>query len=1512
MKVLFHSVFLSIFYLSLFLVGLGACSGGASRSSRSTPPAVEAVTCEDEDLPENAYWLKDGSGEEEEDPSCEWSCKTGYVQSNDASDCVPEVPTVTRVTVSGLVDIGNSKKGTKNKNLTVVIEDNSKVSHYYLTHNSTFTPTNISNTEGGRSWSSSKPNSYTLLSGTIDGTYTLYLWVANVTETVVGSVASSDSFVLDTTVPSIPTLHATKPDAKDAADSVAFGQPSSTDASGGEVTFSYCLETPGGSVDCSANDAPFTAVNDWNSDLTLPTSTKGDYEITFKATDKLDHASTPSQSYAWESVACIYNSDSKSNPIDKDDTFSPGDKTRACTARDEWGDWTITCDSVSGYRINNGNTACITCGGGQYLQAGSDSCTGVTDNSGKYSPANNVNLLDCNGKPDDYSDWNYVASNQLSADCNWDCQTGYVKDGSTCRAPRQDSDGNNQYADADNNNDEKVCPSKPASATWVAAPLTGGLTKDQACDFTCPLNQIKTNSEDTRTCTPPGKGIYVVEGVSKDCGEAHASVSANSANGGGWATNQKGVANASDCRIDCGINHHPASTGVTTGSNAQCEQECSLDTVDAHFGNAPENSGRKTWDSDGGAWSALCKPTVCNAGYDAFDSDGNAIDVCTETIAGYWSAANSKDRRACTARNSDNKDKPNNDKSEWLVASDGLADSAGDCEWSCKTGYVKDGSTCRTPKQDSNGNNQYADTDNNNVERGCPAKPTESDWVTLTGGMTKDEACDFDCHDSHPNKDKANNACYANVADCEPNELPMGAATGTKDYTSAGKYGSCKVKICRAGYKKGLEGTVCFMPISLHNTVPLDNGKKGAPSDRRIRVRTGGGILLAHIKPQGDYYLTHKTPSQFTPRGDISSSEAREGGRKWFKGSGFSDFVEYTLPSTLANGEYRLYLWVADASQEAVSSQPLGESDPFTVDLVGPVITKVVGPSGDVPFGDGTVSFTLQGEDSGVGLKSLSYCKNPKTACFPRHFQGITSGVPFSLSYKRFGTQTITVKAVDKLDNERFQTFTWNMRKDLKCIANEVKTLAISNGREIKTCNENGQAWKSSNTVCDTGYTLRDNANGCHAKQIDCQDNNGVSTGEVKVLNTTDGSYGSCGVPPTVSIDRGNIPNISLSVFLSDDGLTLGGACSIDGGNVRVTLSINDFENFKAKATDSTSCTGSSWKKGIGITVPYLSGESEKTWKIEVIHSDADGRTATAVSTINRLCPDHYVLIPARGDYATQPFCVARYEMKQDGSNILPKYDTLPKVGVTRNEAIGFCQDPDGDDTPNDGYDLITNDEWQALARDIELVASNWSEGAVGSGDLSKGFSGGSLGVVGASLLVAEKDDNKACSGITDINGANPCSGTTWNTQRRTFTLSNGEVIWDLAGNAWEWVKDNNTALSNQARMNSAFSNDMNTYILENGASGSVSRNTKGHFGSHGSYTKDLVLKTYLSSQTGTVAGLLRGGAYHEQAGLFSVMFGLPIDQLPSVPSQSPEQNTSYHNTLGFRCVYRPPFSPSP
>jgi formylglycine-generating enzyme required for sulfatase activity len=45
--------------------------------------------------------------------------------------------------------------------------------------------------------------------------------------------------------------------------------------------------------------------------------------------------------------------------------------------------------------------------------------------------------------------------------------------------------------------------------------------------------------------------------------------------------------------------------------------------------------------------------------------------------------------------------------------------------------------------------------------------------------------------------------------------------------------------------------------------------------------------------------------------------------------------------------------------------------------------------------------------------------------------------------------------------------------------------------------------------------------------------------------------------------------------------------------------------------------------------------------------------------------------------------------------------------------------------------------------------------------------------------------DTEPCYGTT-TDGASGCGGTS--SQKRTLTLDNGSVIWDLAGNVWQWV----------------------------------------------------------------------------------------------------------------------------
>ena len=59
-----------------------------------------------------------------------------------------------------------------------------------------------------------------------------------------------------------------------------------------------------------------------------------------------------------------------------------------------------------------------------------------------------------------------------------------------------------------------------------------------------------------------------------------------------------------------------------------------------------------------------------------------------------------------------------------------------------------------------------------------------------------------------------------------------------------------------------------------------------------------------------------------------------------------------------------------------------------------------------------------------------------------------------------------------------------------------------------------------------------------------------------------------------------------------------------------------------------------------------------------------------------------------------------------------------PYTGVNRDDAVVKCTGM------GSGYDLLTNDGWQSMARHIELVADNWSGGNVGSSEgLSQGHS---------------------------------------------------------------------------------------------------------------------------------------------------------------------------------------------
>jgi hypothetical protein len=242
--------------------------------------------------------------------------------------------------------------------------------------------------------------------------------------------------------------------------------------------------------------------------------------------------------------------------------------------------------------------------------------------------------------------------------------------------------------------------------------------------------------------------------------------------------------------------------------------------------------------------------------------------------------------------------------------------------------------------------------------------------------------------------------------------------------------------------------------------------------------------------------------------------------------------------------------------------------------------------------------------------------------------------------------------------------------------------------------------------------------------------------------------------------------------------------------------------------------------------------------QIKTVAQDVASVQVASPSIIDRTCPTGFINIPGNPDYHTSDFCVMKYDAKCANIND-PTTGLQPPLGdpssgelkghrygvyknngvnaacVTANNkeivstASGFpiTYIPEADTTPDTaenycasrGWHLITNNEWMTIARNVEQVPANWCN----TDGTSCGFPPGTPGKILAnghndkqneasaggassdSALIASSDDSQACFGTT-TDGSNKCGGKS--SQKRTLTINNGQIIWDFAGNVWQWV----------------------------------------------------------------------------------------------------------------------------
>ncbi|MCX6728445.1 MAG: prepilin-type N-terminal cleavage/methylation domain-containing protein [Candidatus Saccharibacteria bacterium] len=264
--------------------------------------------------------------------------------------------------------------------------------------------------------------------------------------------------------------------------------------------------------------------------------------------------------------------------------------------------------------------------------------------------------------------------------------------------------------------------------------------------------------------------------------------------------------------------------------------------------------------------------------------------------------------------------------------------------------------------------------------------------------------------------------------------------------------------------------------------------------------------------------------------------------------------------------------------------------------------------------------------------------------------------------------------------------------------------------------------------------------------------------------------------------------------------------------------------------------------------------------------------TISNVTNSSNTCPTGFIPVPGSGTYDTNDFCVMKYEASQVGVTTTPisQSGSLPWVNISQTTAITNSANVAG----CTGCHLITEAEWLTLTQNVLSVASNWDDGSGGH-------------TVGVGYIYSGHNDNVPANALTadpsDANGYVGTGNVAPSSQKRTLALSNGEVIWDFAGNVYEWTTG--TIGSGQqpgltGEVAYAWKQWNNGSLLQNGFPASAMPAYTGIPGASGWSSAQSIGQMYTNYGDASVRGFLRSGHYNNlgNAGVFA----LNLNYIPS------------------------------